>query len=333
MKIIVTGGCGFIGSNLIIHLLENKPEWEIYNIDALTYAADLNNLNEIKGNLSYNFLELDINDKVKLKKIFSDINPDGVFHLAAESHVDNSISNPSKFIDTNIFGTYNLLESSREIWGTDFSKRFLHVSTDEVYGDLKTDENPFTEESRYKPSSPYSASKAASDHLVRAWARTYNMNVVLSNCSNNFGPKQHKEKLIPTVINSCLNNLPIPIYGKGENIRDWLFVEDHCSALLSIFEKGKSFETYLIGTRNELQNIELIKIICKLMDEILNKSINDSCLNLISFVKDRAGHDMRYAVDPSKIESALNWKPNKNFKTGLSETIDWYLDKFNNTSK
>jgi len=332
-NIIITGGCGFIGSNLVINILAQKPDWVVHNFDALTYAANREYLSDIEQHPNYHFYHLDITDQKALFDAVSKITPDGIFHLAAESHVDNSIAKPDTFIQTNIVGTYNLLEAWRNLTNSYLPingvlPRFLHVSTDEVYGDLKIHDEAFSENSQYKPSSPYSASKAASDHLTRAWGRTYGLDIVITNCSNNFGPRQHSEKFIPTVINACLNRLPIPVYGKGENIRDWLFVEDHCSALIHVFEKGTSQETYLIGTRNELQNIILVNQICEMVDAKLGNNEQNSCKNLITFVQDRKGHDKRYSVNPSKLETELGWKPHKDFALGLKDTLDWYC-KFN----
>lgn len=323
MRIVVTGGCGFIGSNLIFHLLREHPEWEIINIDALTYAADQANLAGLESEPRYSFRKLDITDRAAVRDFLAETRPDGIFHLAAESHVDNSIRGPEQFILTNVLGTFNLLEEARQLWGDDRSKRFLHVSTDEVYGSLGP-EGAFNEESPYAPNSPYSASKAGSDQLVRAWYHTYGMNVVTTNCSNNYGPRQHREKLIPTVIATALQHRPIPVYGQGANVRDWLFVDDHCAALDRVFTAGRAGEVYVIGGNNEWKNLDLVKMICRLLDEEVGDGPDGGYASLITFVTDRPGHDLRYAVDPSKIERELNWKPVTSFDDGLRRTVAWY---------
>ncbi len=328
MRILVTGGCGFIGSNLVRHILETRPEIEITNVDLLTYAGDRSHLAEFENLPRYSFEQVDIRDAAALKRIFDRDHPEGVIHLAAESHVDNSISGPSDFITTNLLGTFNLLEAARaEQNTTGRNVRFLHVSTDEVYGELGA-EGAFTEDDPYRPNSPYSASKAGSDHLVRSWGVTYGMDVVTTNCSNNFGPRQHREKLIPTVIATALAHRPIPVYGRGENVRDWLYVEDHCRAIERVFDEGKRGETYLIGTRNEWKNIDLVREICTVLDEERSDAPEGGYASLISFVTDRPGHDHRYAVDPSKIASELGWRAEGDFRTALRATVRWYIERF-----
>ncbi len=323
-RIVVTGGGGFIGSNLIHHLLRNHPEWEIANLDLLTYAADPQNLAGLEDEPRYRFLKLDITDRSAVRDALRDLNPDGIFHLAAESHVDNSIGGPEQFVLTNVVGTFNLLEEARQLWGEDRSRRFLHVSTDEVYGSLG-DEGAFSESTPYAPNSPYSASKAGSDHLARAWHHTYGMNVVITNCSNNYGPRQHREKLVPTVIATALRHEPIPIYGQGINVRDWLYVHDHCDALDRVFTEGRSGESYVVGGRNEWRNIDLVRTICRLLDEEIGKGPQGGYASLITFVTDRLGHDARYAIDPAKIENELGWNHSTPFEQGLRETIRWYV--------
>jgi len=328
--IIVTGGAGFIGSNLILHLHESYPDYTIVNVDKLTYASDLKFLDEVKDSARYQFKQVDIVDRNAVKELIRDVKPEGVFHLAAESHVDNSISGPEPFVMSNVVGTFNMLEECRQFWketGQFETGRFLHVSTDEVYGTLGA-EGFFTETTPYAPNSPYSASKAGSDMLVRAYFHTYHMNVVTTNCSNNYGPHQHDEKLIPTVIRTALAGKPIPIYGKGENIRDWLFVRDHNRALDMVFHKGRSGETYNIGGHNEWTNIELVRKICAILDEKVGKGPEGKYANLISFVTDRPGHDMRYAIDPTKIEQELGWKNTQHFDRELGITIDWYVNRY-----
>ncbi|MDP4207308.1 MAG: dTDP-glucose 4,6-dehydratase [Bacteroidota bacterium] len=322
--IIITGGAGFIGSHVVRLFATKYPEYKIVNLDKLTYAGNLENLKDIDRLPNYEFVKADITDAESIRKIFAQYKPDGVIHLAAESHVDRSIANPMEFINTNIIGTVVLLNAAREIWGDNFDgKRFYHISTDEVYGSLgKT--GFFTETTGYDPRSPYSSSKASSDHLVRAYFHTYKLPVVVSNCSNNYGANQFPEKLIPLSINNIKNNKQIPIYGKGENIRDWLYVIDHARAIDVIYHEGKTGETYNIGGNNEWTNIDLIHLLCKIMDKKLNRSAGTS-EKLITFVKDRAGHDLRYAIDSSKLQRELGWKPSLQFEEGLEKTVDWYL--------
>ncbi len=322
--LIITGGAGFIGSHVVRLFVNNYPNCRIVNLDKLTYAGNLENLADIDKKSNYTFEKADITDAGKLKEVFEKYRPDGVIHLAAESHVDRSISNPMEFIMTNIVGTVNLLNAARALWNNDFEgKRFYHVSTDEVYGSLGA-KGFFTETTSYDPRSPYSASKASSDHLVRAYHHTYGLPVVLSNCSNNYGPNHFPEKLIPLSINNIKNNKPIPIYGKGENVRDWLFVLDHARAIDTIFHKGKNGETYNIGGNNEWTNIDLIRLLCRIMDKKLQRPEGTS-EKLITFVKDRAGHDMRYAIDSTKLQRELGWSPSLQFEEGLDKTVDWYL--------
>ena len=332
MKILITGGAGFIGSALIRKIIE-ETDYKVMNIDKLTYASNLESLDSVKNNQNYEFIKADINDKKVVRSIFQDFLPDAVMHLAAESHVDNSINSPNDFIVTNVLGTASLLIEAHEYWKSlSNSKKnkfkFLHVSTDEVYGDL-SDDGFFTEETPYQPSSPYSASKASSDHLVRAWFRTFKLPTLITNCSNNFGPFQHKEKLIPKTILSILSCENIPVYGNGLQVRDWLFVEDHVDALLCVLNNGVIGETYNIGCNNEKTNLELIKDICNIFDK--NYHFNEkgySSTELISFVSDRPGHDLRYAIDAKKIKKDLSWSPKKDFKTGLLETVDWFYKKY-----
>ena len=329
MKIVVTGGAGFIGSAVIRQYI-NETEHQVINLDALTYAGNLESLEEISSSDRYHFEKVDINDYKKLKQFFAKYQPDAVMHLAAESHVDRSIDGPADFIQTNIVGTSNLLEVSRGYYDSlDKLKkqhfRFHHVSTDEVYGDLE-ESGLFSEETAYDPSSPYSASKAASDHLVRAWYRTYGLPVVITNCSNNYGNYQFPEKLIPLVTLNALEGKPLPIYGDGQQIRDWLYVEDHAEALRLVLEKGAVGETYNIGGHNEKTNIEVVKNICSLLDELVPNSPYIPHESLITYVKDRPGHDIRYAIDASKISRQLGWKPKETFETGIRKTIRWYLD-------
>ena len=322
--ILVTGGAGFIGSHVIRQFVQKYPDYKIINLDKLTYAGNLENLKDIEDAPNYEFVKGDIYDAEFLDQLFNKYSIDGIIHLAAESHVDRSITDPNEFIKTNIVGTVNLLNVAKKFWENDFEgKLFYHVSTDEVYGSLG-DEGYFTEDTSYDPRSPYSASKASSDHLVRAYYNTYNLPIVISNCSNNYGPNQFPEKLIPLFINNIRNNKELPVYGKGENIRDWLYVVDHAKAIDLIYHKGMFGDTYNIGGDNEWKNIDLIRKLCELMDQKLNRQPGESS-KLITFVKDRAGHDMRYAIDSSKIKEELGWKQDVDFEEGLSRTIDWYL--------
>jgi len=329
--IIVTGGAGFIGSELIRYLIENT-KYKVVNIDKLTYSGNLESLISIESNPNYIFEQIDICDENELKRVFAEHKPDIVMHLAAESHVDRSIDGPKDFIHTNIFGTFVLLEQAKNYWqklqGTkkeDF--RFLHVSTDEVYGDLNGKEDFFFEDTAYDPSSPYSASKASSDHLVRAWFRTYQLPVLITNCSNNYGPYQFPEKLIPHVILNAIEGKELPIYGNGKQIRDWLYVNDHVRALLIVALKGQIGETYNIGGNNEVQNIEVVEKICDILNILIPERLNglDSYRELITFVQDRPGHDVRYAIDNTKIKTNLGWMPKENFKSGMQKTVEWYL--------
>jgi len=323
--ILITGGAGFIGSHLVKLMVNKYPDYKIINLDKLTYAGNLANLTEIEYQTNYEFVKGDIVDADFINQLFSDYNFDAVIHLAAESHVDRSIEGPMEFIMTNIVGTTNLLNAAKDSWGNDFSdKLFYHVSTDEVYGSLG-EEGMFLETTSYDPRSPYSASKASSDHIVRAYHHTYGMPIVISNCSNNYGSHQFPEKLIPLFINNIQNNKPLPVYGKGENIRDWLWVNDHAKAIDVIFHKGKNGETYNIGGHNEWKNIDLIKVMCKVMDEKLGRPIGES-EKLITYVTDRAGHDMRYAIDATKLKDELGWVPSLQFEEGIRNTIEWYLD-------
>jgi dTDP-glucose 4,6-dehydratase len=323
-KILITGGAGFIGSHVVRLFVNKYPGIQIINLDKLTYAGNLENLKDIESKPNYTFVKGDIVDADFIQTLFQDHQFDGVVHLAAESHVDRSISNPTEFIYTNIVGTVNLLNAAKHIWKENFSgKRFYHISTDEVYGSLGS-EGLFTEKTAYDPHSPYSASKASSDHLVRAYHDTFGLPVVLTNCSNNYGPNQFPEKLLPLFIHNIKNNKPLPVYGKGENVRDWLYVEDHAEAIDLVFFKGKIGETYNIGGNNEWTNIDLIHLLCKIMDTKLNRPEKTS-EKLITYVKDRAGHDLRYAIDSSKIQKELGWKPSLVFEQGLEKTVDWYL--------
>jgi dTDP-glucose 4,6-dehydratase len=323
-NILITGGAGFIGSHVVRRFVKNYPDYNIVNLDKLTYAGNLANLRDIEKSSNYTFVKGDICDADFIQELFNTWKFEGVVHLAAESHVDRSIANPMEFIMTNIVGTVNLLNAGRHCWGGNYeNKRFYHISTDEVYGSLG-ETGYFTEETRYDPHSPYSASKASSDHLVRAYHDTYGMPVVISNCSNNYGSFQFPEKLIPLAINNICNNKPVPVYGKGENIRDWLFVDDHAVAIDVIYHYGKNGDTYNIGGHNEWKNIDLIHVLCKVMDRKLGRPEGTSA-QLITFVKDRAGHDLRYAIDSSKLQRELGWKPSLQFEEGLEKTVDWYL--------
>ncbi len=330
MRILVTGGAGFIGSNLILHLHKTYPEVEILNIDKLTYASDLSYLDSVNDSDRYSFQKVDIVNRTDVREVIQGWKPNGVIHLAAESHVDNSIKGPEPFIYSNIVGTFNLLDECRLLWQNEKESmeacRFLHISTDEVYGTLG-DTGFFSETTPYAPNSPYSASKAGSDFLVRSYFHTYGMNTVMTNCSNNYGPHQHDEKLIPTVIRKAVAGEPIPVYGKGDNVRDWLYVEDHCKALATVFYEGKAGEQYNIGGDNEWQNIELVNLICEILNEEIGNGPDNDYKNLISFVTDRPGHDFRYAVDASKIKSELNWAPSKDFNSMLRKTVLWFVEK------
>ena len=321
--LLVTGGAGFIGSHVVRRLVINYPEYLILNIDKLTYAGNLNNLKDIENKPNYKFFQIDITDKKAIDEIFQLYSVDGVIHLAAESHVDRSISNPDEFILTNVVGTLHLLNACKSSWSDFNGKCFYHISTDEVYGSLG-DDGLFTEETSYDPRSPYSASKASSDHIVRAYGHTYNLPIKISNCSNNYGSFQFPEKLIPLMINNIKNKKSLPIYGKGENVRDWLWVVDHAIAIDLIYHEGVIGETYNIGGHNEWKNVDLVHLLCDVMDEKLHRPIGDS-RKLITYVKDRAGHDMRYAIDASKIKNELGWEPSVTFEEGLRSTVDWYL--------
>jgi dTDP-glucose 4,6-dehydratase len=333
-NLLLTGGAGFIGSNFVPFLVNKYPNVRLINLDLLTYAGNPDNLREVENHPNYHFVKGDICDRKLVEQLFEQYNIDGVIHFAAESHVDNSISGPEAFVRTNVFGTFTLLDVARKFWMTqpnsikpEFAHaRFLHVSTDEVYGSLGAT-GLFTESTPYAPNSPYSASKASSDHFVRSYFHTYGMPVVTTNCSNNYGPKQHDEKLIPTIIRKAIEGRPIPIYGDGSNVRDWLYVLDHCKGIQLAFETGRLGETYNIGGRNERNNLYIASTICALLDKkkpLAGKSYSD----LITFVADRPGHDQRYAIDATKIEGELGWKADENFETGIDLTIDWYVDKY-----
>ncbi|WP_439183107.1 dTDP-glucose 4,6-dehydratase [Carboxylicivirga taeanensis] len=324
-KLLITGGAGFIGSHVVRLFVEKYSDYHIYNLDALTYAGNLENLKDIENKSNYTFIKADITDAEQMSALFAEHGFDGVIHLAAESHVDRSISDPLAFIKTNILGTVNLLNAAKTSWQENMDQHlFYHISTDEVYGSLGTT-GLFTETTAYDPRSPYSSSKASSDHLVRAYHHTYGLPVVISNCSNNYGPNQFPEKLIPLSINNIKNNKPIPIYGKGENIRDWLYVIDHARAIDLIYHQGKNGETYNIGGINEWTNIDLIHKLCEVMDKKLGREKGESA-KLITFVKDRAGHDMRYAIDATKLMEELGWVPSLQFEEGIEKTVEWYLD-------
>ncbi len=323
-KIIITGGAGFIGSHVVRRFVIQYPEYQILNLDALTYAGNLENLKDIEHSPNYQFVKADITNEQQINQIFNNFQPDGVIHLAAESHVDRSITSPLEFVKTNVIGTVNLLNAAKNLWKDNSDgKRFHHVSTDEVYGALG-ETGFFTEETRYDPHSPYSASKASSDHFVRAYADTYNLPVIITNCSNNYGPNHFPEKLIPLIIHNIIHHKPLPVYGDGKYTRDWLFVIDHALAIDLVFHKGKNTENYNIGGFNEWKNIDLVHLLCKLMDKKLGRPEGESA-KLITFVKDRPGHDLRYAIDASKINKELGWKPSVTFEEGLEKTIDWYL--------
>ena len=323
--ILITGGAGFIGSHVVREFVLNYPETKIINLDVLTYAGNLENLKDIESKPNYEFVKADITDAKQILDVFEKHQPEGVIHLAAESHVDRSITNPLEFVMTNVIGTVNLLNAAKTIWNDNFEgKRFHHVSTDEVFGALG-DEGFFTEETSYDPHSPYSASKASSDHFVRAYHDTYGLPIVLTNCSNNYGPNHFPEKLIPLCIHNILNNNPLPIYGDGKYTRDWLFVIDHAKAIDLVFHEGKNGGSYNVGGFNEWKNIDLVKELCKQMDEKLGREVGTS-EQLITFVKDRPGHDLRYAIDATKINEELGWKPSVTFEQGLSKTIDWFLE-------
>ncbi len=326
-NIIVTGGAGFIGSHLVCRLVKKYPNYHIINLDKLTYAGDLNNVEDVENEPNYTFIKVDIVDFDAIFEIFKTYNPIAVFHLAAESHVDRSIVNPMDFVYTNVIGTVNLLNAAKAVWDGDFDKRrFIHISTDEVYGSL-SEQGYFTEQTPYSPRSPYSASKASSDHFVKAYFHTYGLPTIVTNCSNNYGPNQYPEKLLPVIISNIYHEKPLPVYGQGINIRDWLYVDDHCDALELVWQKGVIGESYNIGGNNEWRNIDLVKLICKIMDEKLNRPAGYS-EKLITFVKDRLGHDLRYAIDSTKIRKELGWQPKTDFIEGLSKTIDWYLERF-----
>ena len=330
MNILITGGAGFIGSAVIRHIIENT-EAHVLNVDKLTYAGNLESLASVEKSKRYQFSQTDICDRAALDRIFDEFQPDAVMHLAAESHVDRSITGSAAFIETNIIGTYQLLEATRQYWNAltedrRLAFRFHHISTDEVYGDLEGTDDLFTETTSYAPSSPYSASKASSDHLVRAWYRTYGLPVVLTNCSNNYGPYHFPEKLIPLIILNALKGKALPIYGNGQQIRDWLFVEDHARALCTVLTKANVGGTYNIGGHNEKQNIEVVEAICRILDELKPRKNDQIYKSLITFVKDRPGHDLRYAIDATKIKNELEWMPNETFETGIRKTVEWYLN-------
>ncbi|MEE9910712.1 MAG: dTDP-glucose 4,6-dehydratase [Deltaproteobacteria bacterium] len=331
-QVLVTGGCGFIGSNFVRHILQRYPDYRIVNLDKLTYAGNPGNLTDIENNARYRFVKGDIGDAALVRRIFLEERIDTVIHFAAESHVDRSITGPAEFVQTNILGTFNLLEAARESWLKDPSGalrrncRFLHVSTDEVYGSLG-ETGAFQETTPYDPRSPYSASKASSDHLVSAYFHTYDLPTLITNCSNNYGPYQFPEKLIPLIINNALQGKSLPVYGDGRNVRDWLYVVDHCEAILTVVERGKIGETYNIGGNSEKQNIEIVHTICDILDEIIGRLPDGhDRRSLITYVKDRAGHDRRYAIDAAKIRTELGWVPKVDFTDGMRRTVEWYLD-------
>jgi len=336
MKILVTGGAGFIGSAVVRHIINNTQDIVI-NLDKLTYAGNLESLEAVKSNERYHFEQVDICNSAEVNRVFDQYKPDAVMHLAAESHVDRSIDGPAAFIETNIVGTYVFLEAAKNYWKalpevSQVAFRFHHISTDEVYGDLEGPEDLFTETTPYAPSSPYSASKASSDHLVRAWKRTYGLPTIITNCSNNYGPFHFPEKLIPLVILNALEGKPLPIYGKGNQIRDWLFVEDHARALYKVLTEGSIGETYNIGGHNEKQNIQVVNTICELLDELkpADQDLNiNSYKDLITYVQDRPGHDLRYAIDAAKIKKELGWFPEETFESGIRKTVSWYLENLN----
>ncbi|WP_318643450.1 dTDP-glucose 4,6-dehydratase [Flavobacterium ardleyense] len=323
-NILITGGAGFIGSHVVRRFVQNYPDYNIYNLDALTYAGNLENIKDIEDLPNYTFIKGDILDADFIDNLFDQHKFDGVLHLAAESHVDRSITDPLAFVKTNVIGTMNLLNAAKKLWNGNFeNKLFYHISTDEVYGSLG-ESGLFTETTSYDPNSPYSASKAASDHFVRAYGETYGLPYVITNCSNNYGPNHFPEKLIPLFINNIIEKKPLPVYGDGNYTRDWLFVEDHAVAIDLVFHKGRNHETYNIGGFNEWKNIDLVKLLCTQMDSKLGRSAGESA-KLITYVKDRPGHDLRYAIDASKINTELGWSPSVTFEQGLERTIDWYL--------
>lgn len=325
-RLLITGGAGFIGANLVHFLANQAADTELVVVDKLTYAGNRAYIAEHLDSGRATLRELDIADVAAIRNLFDEVQPTGVIHLAAESHVDRSITGPAAFIDSNIVGTFSLLEAARATWlDAEITGRFLHVSTDEVYGSLG-EEGAFTEETPYDPSSPYSASKAASDHLVRAYHRTYGLDVVITNCSNNFGPYQYPEKLIPVIIRNIRDGKPLPVYGDGKNVRDWLYVEDHCEAIWAAFQRGEAGRSYNIGTQNELQNIDLVERLCDLVDAQLGRT---GARSLITFVDDRPGHDRRYAIDPTRIREELGWRPRHNFDEALAHTVAWYLKHLN----